>query len=195
LYGDPNPAFTATFTGLANGDTPAAITGISFSTPATIASNVGGYAVSPSSNPNANYSIAYTDGTLTVTPAPLVVQANDASRRFGQPNPPFAATYSGFKAGDTPANLAGALVLATPATTASLPGAYPITPSGVTSGNYSISFVDGTLVVVSNRAPQDPALVSALERGAATPGTSVGVALDCLVIDQRGNLRVIGRCY
>src|SRR5262249_12893026 len=37
----------------------------------------------------------------------------------------------------------------TSATTGSLPGLYAITPGGLTSGNYAISFVSGTLTVLT----------------------------------------------
>ena len=113
---------------------------------------------------------------LAITPAALTITADDKSRLVGDPNPPFTATYSGFVQGnvtswngtltpinDTPANLGGALVFATPATPSSPVGAYNITPSGQTSSNYAISYVDGTLTVttINPNANQIPADVLA----------------------------------
>src|SRR5204862_486086 len=66
---------------------------------------------------------------------------------YGSANPVFIARYSGLVAGDTPASLGGSLAFSTTATTTSGVGAYTVSPSGVTSGNYTISFVDGTLDV------------------------------------------------
>ena len=41
-YGQPNPAFSATYAGLVNGDTPASLGGaLTFATPAAAASPVG----------------------------------------------------------------------------------------------------------------------------------------------------------
>jgi hypothetical protein len=110
---------------------------------------------------------------LNITPAALTITADDKSRLSGDPNPPFTATYSGFVQGnvtswngastpinDTPASLGGSLVFATPATPSSPVGTYNITPSGQTSSNYAISYVDGTLTVTSvnpnaNQVPAD----------------------------------------
>jgi hypothetical protein len=50
--------------------------------------------------------------------------------------------------GDTFASLSGALAFATSATAQSPVGTYPVTPSGLSSPNYVIAFVPGTLTVV-----------------------------------------------
>jgi hypothetical protein len=63
----------------------------------------------------------------------------------GGPLPTLTISYAGFVNGDTTASLT------TPATIASPPGAYPITVAGATSGNYTITFFNGTLTV--NSAP------------------------------------------
>jgi len=83
----------------------------------------------------------------TITAAALTVTADDKSRPQGTPNPPFTATYGGFQAGETTAVLVGTLAINTPATIAAPPGAYTITPFGQTSGNYMITYVNGTLTV------------------------------------------------
>src|ERR1019366_5045318 len=77
-----------------------------------------------------NYSITYLNGTLGVTPAPLGIAANSATRLYGDANPAFSAVYNGFKNGETTAALTGALALATPAVATSNVGIYAITPSG-----------------------------------------------------------------
>jgi hypothetical protein len=210
-YGDPNPPLTATFTGLTGGDTAAAITGLTLTTPATIASNAGPYAINVGSNPNPNYTITYANGVLTITPAPLTIAADDKTKTGGQPNPPFTATSTGFKLGQTVADLSGTLSFTTPATTASPAGTYPITPGGVASTNYAITFVDGQLVVtaaavapgaVSGVTAADNALITATQRS-ATPLTDelqpgapvVGTRADCLVLATPAGPRLLGRCY
>jgi filamentous hemagglutinin family protein len=95
-----------------------------------------------------NYTVnATATTTASITPAPLVITANDAQRPVNTPNPPFSATYSGFVGGETPAVLNGILSLATPATLASPAGIYTITPHGQSSGNYAITYVDGRLTI------------------------------------------------
>jgi len=44
-----------------------------------------------------NYSFTFTTGALTITKAVLTVDADDTSREYGESNPPFTATISGFK--------------------------------------------------------------------------------------------------
>jgi autotransporter-associated beta strand protein len=84
-----------------------------------------------------------------VNPAPLTVTANDQTKITGEVNPPLTVSYSGFVLGEGPGVLGGTLTFSTPATTGSPPGTYAITPGGLTSGNYAITFVSGTLTVLS----------------------------------------------
>lgn len=150
-YGAANPAFTATYTGFAAGDTEADLGGsLTFSTTATAASPAGTvYPVTPSGLTSPNYAITFQDGTLTVTPAPLTIKADDKARVFGTANPPLTASYTGFVLGETEAVLGGTLSLTTTATPASSIGTYPISVSGLTSTNYTITFVPGTLTVTN----------------------------------------------
>ncbi|HEX6184513.1 MAG TPA: MBG domain-containing protein [Pyrinomonadaceae bacterium] len=68
VFGAPNPAFTVTYTGFVNGDTPASLGGVlTFTTAATTTSPVGTYAVTPGGLTSPNYTIVYEDGTLTIT--------------------------------------------------------------------------------------------------------------------------------
>jgi hypothetical protein len=96
----------------------------------------------------ANYNGGNVSTTIDVNPAALVLRANDAVKPFGAPVPPFSATYSGFVNGDTAASLAGTLSMSTTANASSPVGAYAIVPAGVSSANYAIAFVNGTLTVV-----------------------------------------------
>jgi autotransporter-associated beta strand protein len=149
VYGRPVPPLTYSVDGLVNGDTPEGVLTGSLATTATPASPVGAYPITRGSvASNGNYVVDFTPGTLTVTPAPLVVRANDASRVVGTPNPPFSAAYDGLVNGDTPAVVNG-LVLSTPATIDSRVGFYPIVAGGnPTAANYAITTANGTLSVV-----------------------------------------------
>ncbi len=91
--------------------------------------------------------------TVTQRTAPdggpaLTVTVNDATRTTTQENPPFTYSASGqLVNGDTYATaITGTPVYST--TAGSVPGTYDITVTGLTSPNYTIEFVSGTLTVV-----------------------------------------------
>ncbi len=83
----------------------------------------------------------------TVTPAPLTVTVGNKSRLYGDPNPPLTVTYTGFVNGEDETQLTTQPTAATTATQGSDVGVYPITISGGSSPNYTLSYVDGTLTV------------------------------------------------
>src|SRR5262249_6884702 len=113
------------------------------------ASPLGSYPITCSgASSTANYTIIYQAGTLTISPAALIITANDAIKVLNAPNPPFSASYSGFANGETPASLTGTLSCTTTATTTSPVGSYPISCSGQSSSNYSITYVAGTLKIL-----------------------------------------------
>jgi hypothetical protein len=148
VYGAANPAFSVGYSGFVLGDTAAALGGsLAFSTTAGTSSPVGTYAVTPSGLTSANYAFTYAPANLTIGPASLTITADDASRAFGDPNPTLTATYTGFVNGDDPSDLTSPASIATAANAASPAGTYPITVSGATSTNYTISFAAGTLTV------------------------------------------------
>jgi hypothetical protein len=95
-----------------------------------------------------NFGASSASGTLTVNKAALTVTANNASKTYGDANPAFTASYSGFVNGEGPGNLGGTLTFSTPATQSSPVGSYAITPSGYTSSNYAITYVAGTLTII-----------------------------------------------
>jgi autotransporter-associated beta strand protein len=83
----------------------------------------------------------------TVNPATLTITANSFSRIYGVANPTFTATYSGFKNGETAANLTTQPSLSTVATSTSPLGSYAINAGGAVDSNYVISSVNGTLTI------------------------------------------------
>ena len=152
-YGGADPAFGARFDGFVLGEGAGVLGGtLDFSTDATRRSPVGRYAVSPSGLTSGNYAISYADGALSVTPAPLTVTANDASRTYGAANPDFTARYDGLVLGEGPGEL-GTLDFATDANRRSDAGSYRVTPGGLTNGNYAVTYAPGTLTV--DPAPLD----------------------------------------
>jgi len=146
FYGDSNPEFTGTITGLNAGDN---IT-VTYTSVANPGSSVGDYAIVPTlvdpDNKLGNYNVVINSGTLTVTPAPLSIVADDVTRGVGQPNPAFTGTITGIKNGDD--------ITAThdsPATLGSDAGTYPIVPTLTDASgricNYAVTISNGTLTV------------------------------------------------
>lgn len=109
-----------------------------------------------------NYPAASVSQTLTVNKAALTVKADDKSRFEQVANPPLTITYTGFVLGETSAVLSTQPAISTTAVLASPPGTYPITVSGATAANYTITHVNGTLTVVpkSNQTITFNALVT-----------------------------------
>ncbi|PXW78110.1 filamentous hemagglutinin family protein, partial [Blastomonas natatoria] len=145
-YGLANPVLTGTISGLRAGDTASVVSGLVYNTVATIASDVGSYAITASGGSAANYDFAYAPGTLTITRALLTVTADNASREYGLANPVFTGNVTGFRNGDTASVISG-LTYGSVATIASDAGSYAITGSGASATNYDFSYVPGTLTI------------------------------------------------
>ena len=102
-YGQPNPVFTGTITGVVPGETITA----TYTTTATQFSPPGVYPITPAAvaGPGtslSNYIITLVPGTLTITQAgPVTITVNNATRIYGVPNPTFTSTITNGAAGDT----------------------------------------------------------------------------------------------
>ena len=86
--------------------------------------------------------------TFSITKKALTVKADNKSVTYGDEAPAYTVSYDGFANNETAAVLGGTLALAcdyVKNTTAA--GTYDITPSGLTSSNYAITFTKGTLTV------------------------------------------------
>ena len=81
-YGGTVPTITPIYSGLVNGDTAPATPPVC-STKATSSSGVGSYDSSCSGAADANYSISYVDGTVTVDPAALKITASSPNVTYG----------------------------------------------------------------------------------------------------------------
>ncbi len=150
LYGDAVPALSGTIAGIKNGETITA----TYSTTATSTSAPGTYPITPSvvaaAGVLSNYTVVINNGTLTISPAPLVVSAANASRLYGDPNPAFTGTITGLKNGD---NIGATFAAAADPT--SPVGNYAIIPTlsdpNNKLSNYAVTLNNGTLTV--NPAP------------------------------------------
>jgi gliding motility-associated-like protein len=94
---------------------------------------------------NANYNPANdVSVTLTVNKKMLTVTADNKTKIFGEPNPTFTYTITGFVNGETEAVLTTPVSISATGTNA---GNYPITASGAAAANYSFNYVAGTLTI------------------------------------------------
>lgn len=157
LYGDSNPTLGYTLIGglLAGHTSTDALTG-NVTTTALATSTVGTYSVTQGSLTTTplGYTLQYTPGTLSIAPKNLTVQANNASKFYGDSNPLFTATFSGLTPFDTPNTLGNPLRFITDATNTSLAGdGYNITPTGLNTPNYNVTYLNGKLTVLPQLAP------------------------------------------
>jgi hypothetical protein len=110
--------------------------------------------VRPSGLSSSNYAIGYLSGRLTVSPAHLTVKADDKSRAYGDANPAFTASITGFKNGETLATsgVSGAPICGSAATLSSTVTGSPYAIScglgTLSAGNYDFSLVSGSLTIV-----------------------------------------------
>ena len=152
VYGSELPVLAASYSGFVNGDSPASLTTQpTLTTTATAASHVSSnpYTITATGAADSNYAISYVAGTLTVTPAPLTIIADNQITAYGAALPVLMASYSGFVNGDSSASLATQPTLSTTATSGSpvVGSPYAITASGAADSDYSISYVAGALTV------------------------------------------------
>ena len=145
IYGDANPAFTISSTGLLNGDLLANAVGGTPTTNANADSNVGSYAITGTALTSpAGYLLTVTNGALGVTPATLTYVADPSTRPQGQANPAFTGSVTGLRNEDSlGSSTTGTLTWTSPAGTASAPGNYAINGGGLSATNYVFTQSEG----------------------------------------------------
>jgi hypothetical protein len=151
-YGDSIPVLTDSISGFVNGDDATSLYALPTLQSVSTGSAVGSYAIHALNGSAANYTFVYVDGTLTITPAPLVISGGEPSAPYGSV-PLLTASYSGLVNGDTPASLTTPPTLSTTAVAGSPVGTYAITVDGAVDPNYSITYLDGILTVTPPPLP------------------------------------------
>ncbi|RKR04803.1 gliding motility-associated-like protein [Flavobacterium sp. 90] len=153
VYGDANPTLTVSYAGFVNGDTVTSLTTApSVSTTALVVSGVGSYPITATGAVNPNYAFTYVNGNLSINTANLTVTADDQTKTYGSANPTFTVAYSGFVNGDTEAVLLIPATVTTTADTSSPVGVYPLTVSGATAVNYTMSYTTGATLTITTAA-------------------------------------------
>jgi hypothetical protein len=155
-YGASNPVLTSVITEAGNVGT------VGFGSAITASTSVGSYhwddanVVSVTGGGSNLYQVLDNASGISITSAALSVTANDDSRTAG--GAPYSGGngvgYSGFVNGENASVLGGSLTYGGTSQGATGAGTYTITPSGLTSTNYTISFNNGTLVIAA--APVTP---------------------------------------
>ncbi|WEK33900.1 MAG: MBG domain-containing protein [Candidatus Pseudobacter hemicellulosilyticus] len=144
VYGAADPTFTFTVnTELVSGDSFTGALG------RENGKNVGEYTINIGTlTAGNNYTVAaFEPAKLTITPAPLLIIAEDKTRPQGTANPAFTFRYEGLVAGDAGSDLTVQPQATTTAINASPIGYYSIVPAGAASGNYTITYENGQLTV------------------------------------------------
>jgi hypothetical protein len=153
-YGDAEPvlSYSGNPLQLKYSDSLSVVSAVALSAPTGSAATAGTHSIVASGGTALNYAITTANGTLTVDKATVTVAADGKSRPVGEANPPFTATLSGFRYGQSAADLGGALRFSTAAGIGSPVGNYLIEPAGYSAANYSFNFVPGTLSVTNVQA-------------------------------------------
>jgi len=171
LYGQADPTFTASYAG----GTAANLTTLpTFSIQQGAHVNVGTYTIVPSGAASSTHTLQYVNGTLQINPATLTYLANAASRLYGDTNPVFSGSVTGFVAGDTLASATtGTLTFTSPATVTTNAGSWAINGGGLTANNGNYVFQDAVAnftALTVNKAPLTVAYANTTRTyGAANP--------------------------
>ncbi|HYD85509.1 MAG TPA: MBG domain-containing protein, partial [Opitutus sp.] len=81
-FGDANPVFTVSYTGLLGGDTAGSLTTAPAATVTTDVNTVPGtYAITPAGGVSDNYAFTYVNGVLTITPAAQTITFSSIGER------------------------------------------------------------------------------------------------------------------
>ena len=150
IYGENDPQFTYSASGVLEGDT---LDIIIYRDDPEANRNVGKYAINGTDN-DANYSVSFTPGTLDIQKRPVNVTINDHSKFYGEANP----SLSGWVYGETQPSPVGGMaydekaedvitvLIECAATKTSPVGNYDITGTA-TSDNYSVTVEKGLLTI------------------------------------------------
>jgi hypothetical protein len=113
--------------------------------------NVGSYTFGPGTlTAGTNYSLTLASNpTFNITSVSLSITADDKEKCYDGAiySDAYTVSYNGFVNGDDQNALAGTLVFGGTSATATLAGNYSVEPSGFTSSNYTIGFINGILVI------------------------------------------------
>src|SRR5690606_17787049 len=94
-----------------------------------------------------NYTLSYVSADLVINKAVLNVKADNKTRCYGDNNPTWTISYSGFKNGDTVSSLADLPTVSTNAQPDSPAGSYSLLVEGGSSANYLFIYEEGMMII------------------------------------------------
>ncbi|MBR2699274.1 MAG: hypothetical protein IKE76_11855, partial [Clostridia bacterium] len=169
-YGEDDPEFTASVTGLKFSDEP---TVLNYDLTREAGEDVGEYIITPSGEAEqGNYSVVYETGKFTISTATLTIKVEDDEKTYGDVDPEWEVTFDGLTENDQGGTLTSVLNEETGARdytytvgegedaktlltfnvsreTGENIGDYILTPSGdATQRNYKIEYKTGTLTIL-----------------------------------------------
>ena len=151
-FDETTPSADFAVAGLINGDTVNSITLTSAGAAAGAPVAGSPYNIVPSASVGTgltNYDISYVNGALTLNKASLTITASSHTVTFNDPVPTITPSYTGFVAGDDATDLTVQPTCSTTYTVGSLVGMYPTKCESAASGNYNITYVNGTVTVLT----------------------------------------------
>jgi uncharacterized delta-60 repeat protein len=145
VYGQSDPALSYSASGFQLSDTSSVLSG---ALSRAAGEHVAAYAISQGTlAANTDYTIAFSDNTLDITPATLTVAADPQTKIYGAADPALTYVATGFQFSDTAASvLTGSLTRAAGEHVAGSP--YAITRGSLSaSTDYSIAFTGSSLTI------------------------------------------------
>ena len=125
-------------------------------------------------NGGKNYNVTTQTATGTIDKAALTVAANNDAKIYDKTA--YAGgkgvTYTGLVNGETGSDLGGSLTYGGTSQGTTEVGTYTITPGGLTSTNYTITFRDGTLTI-KPAAITDPGYIAAVQNAQQNAGGNI----------------------
>ncbi len=176
VYGDTLPTFTYTYLGgLQGGELLSnAITSFSLNAVGASMTDDAGTmtAITGSFSTALGYTTVVTNGTLTVTKAPILITASNTSQTYGDATPTFTINYIGLRNGETSSVIDTLATASSGTSNLTNAGTYNITVSGAIDNNYTFNYAAGTLTI--NKAVLTATTQNATrEFGDANPSMSI----------------------
>ena len=169
IYGENDPEFEGTVSGLRNEDEPSVI---AFEMTREAGKDVGTYTITPvGETEQGNYEVSFEPGTLTISAAPITVEVVDSEKTYGDEDPEWIVDIYGLQPGDEEGELSSVLddtgnrtytysimqdeervkllTFITVRDKGENVGTYAVKPSGEkTQGNYILDYEAGDLEVL-----------------------------------------------
>ena len=148
LYFEENPELSYIYSGFVNDDGESSLSAKpTLRTNATKQSSVGVYPIEIGGADAKNYTFSYENGTLTVNKRQLTVSAMSYTRAYGEENPAFEVSYTGFVNNENEGVLISKPKASTVATPTTDVGVYDITIGNGVAENYDFNYVSGKLTI------------------------------------------------